>query len=48
LGWSVRTAEIAFDNVEIPAENLMGGKRKVFLIMQHCLGKVDYGYKWPC
>jgi alkylation response protein AidB-like acyl-CoA dehydrogenase len=40
------TAEIAFDNVEIPAENLMG-EGKVFLILCNtCLGKVDYGYKW--
>jgi alkylation response protein AidB-like acyl-CoA dehydrogenase len=42
------TAEIAFDNVEIPAENLMGGRERFSLYYATlCLGKVDYGYKWP-
>jgi alkylation response protein AidB-like acyl-CoA dehydrogenase len=37
LGWRASdTAEIAFDNVEIPAENLMGGENNGFsFIMQH-------------
>jgi len=37
LGWRASdTAEIAFDNVEIPAENLMGEENKGFpYIMQH-------------
>jgi alkylation response protein AidB-like acyl-CoA dehydrogenase len=37
LGWRASdTAEIAFDNVEIPAENLMGEEEKGFpYIMQH-------------
>ena len=37
LGWKASdTAEIAFDNVEIPAENLMGDEGKGFpYIMQH-------------
>jgi hypothetical protein len=41
LGW--RASDTANCNVEIPAENLMGG-RKVFLIAAN-LEKVDYGYK---
>ncbi len=37
LGWRASdTAEIAFDNVEIPAKNLMGGENNGFsFIMQH-------------
>ena len=37
LGWRASdTAELAFDNVEIPSENLMGGEGKGFpYIMQH-------------
>jgi alkylation response protein AidB-like acyl-CoA dehydrogenase len=34
LGWRASdTAEIAFDNVEIPLENLMGEEGKGFLIL---------------
>jgi alkylation response protein AidB-like acyl-CoA dehydrogenase len=36
LGWRASDTEIAFDNVEIPAENLMGEEEKGFpYIMQH-------------
>jgi alkylation response protein AidB-like acyl-CoA dehydrogenase len=36
LGWRASdTAEIAFDNVEIPVENLMGEEGKGFPYMQH-------------
>jgi alkylation response protein AidB-like acyl-CoA dehydrogenase len=33
LGWRASdTAEIAFDNVEIPAENLMGGRERFSIL----------------
>ena len=51
LGWRASdTAEIAFDNVEIPLENLMGEEGKGFpYIMQHfAFETFDYGCKCTC
>jgi alkylation response protein AidB-like acyl-CoA dehydrogenase len=46
LGWRASdTAEIAFDNVEIPLENLMGEEGKVSLYYAaFCFRAFDYGY----
>ena len=42
LGWRASdTGEIAFDNVEIPAENLLGEEGKVFLISCNILLQKD-------
>jgi alkylation response protein AidB-like acyl-CoA dehydrogenase len=43
------TAEIAFDNVEIPVENLMGEEGKGFLILCNiCFRAFNYGDQWSC
>ena len=50
LGWRASdTAEIAFDNVEIPEENLMGEEGKGFPYhATFCFRAFDYGDKRTC
>jgi alkylation response protein AidB-like acyl-CoA dehydrogenase len=48
LGWRSDTAEIAFDNVEIPVENLMGEEKGFPYIMQHFARAFNYGDQWSC
>jgi alkylation response protein AidB-like acyl-CoA dehydrogenase len=51
LGWRASdTAEIAFDNVEIPVENLMEKKGKGFSLYYaaFCFRAFNYGDQWTC